>query len=190
MIRFLTTIVLSGLMALALTDRVFAQSDSSIKSASAFSSFFEVSESAKDLSRIERIGYVCGASLAFSLFDYIGANATKSNNSARTAYRVLEVTVQTAITYFLYKKCGLNSAISFNVIWWTWGDDLAYYGWAYTLNPKRPWEGRYYNGFQGDAVSWASWTPIGLTRKKDSLIDKATLTIQAMLGFSISIAIL
>ena len=183
-------IIFTALVAFAMTDCVFAQSDSSIKPFSTTSSFFQVSESAKDLTKIERIGYVCGASLAFSLFDYIGSNATKNNNGARTAYRILEVTVQTAITYFLYKKCGLNSAISFNVIWWTWGDDLAYYGWAYVFNPKPPWEGRNYNGFQGDAISWASWTPIGLTRKKDSLIDKATISIQAMLGFSISIAIL
>ncbi|MFI5264273.1 MAG: hypothetical protein ACHQM6_07145, partial [Candidatus Kapaibacterium sp.] len=152
--------------------------------------FFETSESAKHLSRIERIGYVCGASLAFSLFDYIGANSTKFSDPGRAVYRVIEVTVQTGISYFLYKKCGLSSAISFNLIWWTWGDDIAYYGWAYALNPKRPWEGRYYNGLQSDGISWAGWTPIGLTRKQKSLIDKATLLTQAMIGFSISIAIL
>jgi hypothetical protein len=183
-------VFLTSLIIFVMSDCVFAGSDTTIAPSSACSSFFHVSDSAKNLTTIERIGYVCGASLGFSLFDYIGFNATKTNHSAQIAYRVLSVGVQTAITYFLYKECGLNSAIAFTLIWWTWGDDLAYYGWAYAINPKRPWEGRYYNGFQGDAISWASWTPIGLTRKKNSLIDKATLTIQAMLGFSISIAIL
>lgn len=186
----LPKIIQTCLIAIALTSSVYAQADSSIKPSAPFSSFFQISESAKNLTRIERIGYVCGASLAFSLFDYVGSNATKTNNTARAFYRALEFSAQTAITYFLYKNCGLNSAISFTVIWWTWGDDIAYYGWAYAINPKRPWEGRNFNGLQSHGISWAWWTPIGLTRKKESLIDKATLMVQAMLGFSISIAIL
>src|SRR5206468_6952336 len=112
-------------------------SDSLVKPHSALSSFFQISESAKNLSRGERIGYVCAASLAFSLFDYIGHNATKTDHAARLAYRIFQPAVQAGITYFLYKQCGLNSAISFNIIWWTWGDDLAYYGWAYLINPKK-----------------------------------------------------
>jgi len=184
-------ILLCFLLAFVLSREVYAQADSSQKSSvKEPEGFFEPSESSKKLSRIERIGYVCGASLAFSLFDYIGSNATKFSHSGRAVYRVVEVAAQIGISYFLYKKCGLSSAISFNLIWWTWGDDVAYYGWAYTLNPKRPWEGRNYNGLQSDGISWAGWTPIGLARKQNSLIDKATLLTQAMLGFSISIAIL
>jgi hypothetical protein len=175
--------LLSGLLIFAVPG--FAQEKSTNSDG-----FFHVSDSAQNFSRIERIGYVCGASLAFSLFDYIGANATKTNTTARSAYRVLEVAVQAGISYFLYKKLGLSSAISFNLIWWTWCDDIAYYGWAYLINPKPPWEGRYFNGMQSDYVSWAGWTPIGLTRKHGSLIDQAVLVTQAMIGFSISIAIL
>jgi hypothetical protein len=175
---------------LLLGSDVCAQLDSTKANPRPTSGFFEVSESAKTLTRIDRIGYVCGASLAFSLFDYVGFNATKSSTTALSVYRVLQVATQSGITYFLYKECGLSSAISFNLIWWTWGDDIGYFGWAYAFNPKPPWEGRYHNGLQSYDISWASWTPIGLTRKKGSLIDKATLVIQAMFGFSISIAIL
>lgn len=175
-------IILIAIIVFSFTDRIFAQSDSSIKPVPAFTSFFKVSESAKDRTKIERIGYVCGASLAFSLFDYIGYNLVRDDHNAVFYYRILETAIGSALTYFLYKECGINSAISFDLIWWTWGDDLGYYGWANLL------KSRY--GFKLQSVTWAGWTPIGLTRKKNSIIDNATLTIQAMIGFSISIGIL
>ena len=141
---------------------------------------------------LEKAAYVVGASLAFSLFDYVGFSLIRQEPEPHTAYRILQVAVQSAITYFLYKQCGLPSAISFNVIWWTWGDDLAYNGWAYLFNPTPypPWENRTINGLQENAITWAGWTPIGLTRKQGTRIPKDVLIPQAIVGFSISMAIL
>jgi hypothetical protein len=150
------------------------------------------SAKAQDSTRLERYGYVIGASLAYSLFDYVGWSLERNDNFRTTSlYRILEGTVQAAITYFLYKECGLSSAISFTLLWWTWVDDLAYYGWANVLNPHwPPWENRTVTGLMGNGVTWAGWTPIGLLRKQGSVIDKYALIAQAIVGFSISMPIL
>ena len=148
-------------------------------------------ESIKQKSMLEKVGYVCGASLAFSLFDYIGFGLVRETPGPHTGYRVLQVAVQSAITYFLYKQCGLPSAISFNLIWWTWGDDLAYNGWGNVFNMHYPpWENRSVNGLSENQITWASWTPIGLLRPKGQRIPKDALFGQAIIGFSLSIAIL
>ena len=139
---------------------------------------------------LTKAAYVVGASLAFSLFDYVGYNLTRHDiepylqrpHGWLTGYRILQVAVQSAITYFLYKECGLSSAISFNLIWWTWGDDLAYYGLMYY--------GSHSNAISTDEITWAGWTPIGLTRRQGSIIPQDVLIPQAIVGFSISMAIL
>ena len=146
-----------------------------------------------------KAAYVVGASLAFSLFDYVGYSFTRPEGEHFTrrdpallsVYRVLQVAVQSAITYFLYKECGLSSAISFNLIWWTWGDDLAFNGWGYLFDPVYPpWANRENNDLRGNAVKWAGWTPIGLTRRQGTIIPTDVLIPQAIVGFSISMAIL
>jgi hypothetical protein len=144
----------------------------------------------RDSNKLERIAYVVGGSLSFSLLDFLGFNLTEGHKSARSVYRVIQVTSQAAITYFLYKKFGLSSAISFSLIWWTWGDDLGFYGWTNLINPANPWFNRLDNGLHGNQVTWAGWTPIGLTRRQGTVIDKYTLFAQTLIGFSISIAIL
>jgi hypothetical protein len=155
---------------------------------------FHSDSSAANTTKLERIAYVCGASLAFSLFDYIGYNLCRYNNKAPLSYRLLQAAVQGGISYYLFRKCGLPSAISFNIIWWTWGDDLAYYGWgdianpswAHNLNPQ--WTSSH--SFRTNDITWAGWTPIGLLHRKGAVIDKFSLLTQAMIGFYISIAIL
>ena len=151
---------------------------------------FISSSRGQDSTRFERVAYVLGASLGISLFDYEGYNLEKNHGAfANTAYRITYIAVQAALSYFLYKQLGLPSAISFNLIWWTWGDDLAYYGWAETLN-SFAMEGRKHTGLEGNGIYWAWWTPIGLMRPKDSRIDKSALVAQAVIGFSVSLAIL
>ena len=140
--------------------------------------------------RLERYELVIGSALVFSLEDYVGYNLVKRNNSAPISYRILEGTIQTAISYFLYKTCGLSSAISFNLMWWTWNDDLAYYGWANVINPSGAWENRSNYGLRDPEPYWAWWTPIGLLRPKNSLIARSALFAQAAVGFSVSIGIL
>ncbi len=148
-----------------------------------------------DSNRIACYEYVVGASLAYSLFDYVGYNLANRTSFLPT-YRILEGTVQAAISYFLYKQCGLSSAIAFNLIWWTWNDDLLYYGWADLFNlpsdalPTSDWENRSNSGLLDRSPYWAWWTPIGLLRPKYAPIARSALIAQAVVGFSVSMAIL
>jgi hypothetical protein len=151
----------------------------------------------QDSTRLKRIEYVLGASLTFSLIDYIGYNLVRRQEGSPFWYRCIEATEQTAISYFLYKECGLSSVISFNLIWWTWGDDLGYYGWTNLFNPASPnalnsfvWENRTNSGLLLSDINWAGWTPIGLVRPQGSWIARNALVAQAIIGLSISMAIL
>src|ERR1017187_6250425 len=74
-----------------------------------------------------RTAFVVGSSLVFSFADYVAFNLLKKAAGAQAGgdferppiFNISRVLVQSAITYFLYKECGLSSAISFNLIWWT-----------------------------------------------------------------------
>jgi hypothetical protein len=149
--------------------------------------FHTIIRAQTDSTRLVRIGYVLGSSALFGLADYYAWNLIHVPVSI--PYRLVQGTVQAAITYFLYREFGIGSAISFTILWWSWCDDLAYYGWANALNAFT-WEGRNHNGFMGNGVTWAGWTPIGLLRKQGNIIDKYALIAQAIVGFSISMPIL
>jgi hypothetical protein len=138
--------------------------------------------------KLEHAGWVLGSSLAFSFADYIGFNMTRYNSKAsQITFRTLQILLQSGLSYFLYNKCGLNSAIAFNLIWWTWCDDWGFYGWAYTSRLYPWWDN---SGYRGGSVTWAGWTPIGLLRKHGSPIALDALVAQSIIGFAISIAIL
>ncbi len=145
--------------------------------------------------RLEHVGFVLGASLVFSLGDYLGFNLLKYSEGnfasfrVPVAFRIIEGTAQAAITYFLYKECGLNSAISFDLIWWTWGDDIAYYGWSYLID-QFPWESRSTGLLPFSEYNSAGWTPIGLVRPQGSYIARSSLVAQAIIGLSVSMTIL
>ena len=143
-------------------------------------------------SKWQKLAYVAGAGATFSLLDYVGYSLIRSNNAAPEWYRLVEGTVQAGISYFLYKECGISSAISFNLIWWTWGLDLGWYGWSYVLNPASDghWENRTWSGLHLRQINWAGWTPIGLLRPHGSWIARDALYWQSIIGFAISIAIL
>ncbi len=143
--------------------------------------------------KLERVAWVTGASLAFSLFDYVGYNIVRENNRAPDWYRILQVSIQCGLSYFLLRECGLPSAISFNLIWWTWGDDIGYNGWANLINPRAHdghWENREHNGLRDNEITWAYWTPIGMLRPYKSRIPRDVLIPQAIIGFSVAVAIL
>jgi hypothetical protein len=144
--------------------------------------------------KLERIGYVIGASLVFSLFDYVVFHKvvfaeSNTDHSVPFSYRLAQSGVQTALSYLLYKQVGLSSTVAFNTIWWTWGDDIAFYGWLNLVNAGAPWYNRSFNGLQGNQVTWAGWTPIGLLRKQKTVISKDALFAQAAIGFSIALII-
>src|SRR5207302_4154835 len=150
---------------------------------------------AQDSTRLQRIGYVVGASLAFSLADYIGFNLLKQADHVNPDYhapllfRLTEGMAQAAFSYFLYKYIGLNSAIAFNLMWWTWCDDFAYYGWGYVTGIF-PWESAHESGLRFNHYTTAGWTPIGLLRPQGSSIAKSALLAQSAVGLTISMAIL
>jgi hypothetical protein len=145
---------------------------------------------AQDSTRLERYEYVIGSSLAFSMFDYLGFNyLVRTVNTSPIVYHIIQGAVQAAISYFLYEQLGLTSAISFNLLWWSWCDDLAYFGWANVLN-SFSWEDRTENGFRFHQMASAGFTPIGLLRAPHSYIARDALIAQAAVGLSVSMAIL
>ena len=145
-------------------------------------------------SKLERIAYVVGASLIFSLFDYVAFHKVvfapdNKDLSVPFSYRVAQSSVQVGLSYLLYKEMGLSSVAAFNTIWWTWGDDLAFYGWLNLINAAPPWYNRSFHGFQGNGVTWAGWTPVGLVRPQNTIISKDVLITQVLIGFSIAMVI-
>jgi hypothetical protein len=145
---------------------------------------------------LTKLLYLGGASLLYSGIDYVGFNATNRNPTALGIYRVCQVLMQGAITWFLYEKLGLSTAIGFNLIWWTFGDDFLYYTYAEAVNPGAPWESRgaMKASIFGNQCYWAYWTPVGLSRgaSRHKVIAGDTLLAQtligAVLGISITIA--
>jgi hypothetical protein len=144
--------------------------------------------------RLERYELVIGSGLVFSLGDYIGFNLLKKAHGEQgfktpLFFRIAEGITQAAITFFLYKECGLSSAISFNLIWWTWGDDFTYYEWEQLLG-FFPWDHRSGSGLRFRKYDSAGWMPIGLTRLQGSMIARSTLIAQAVIGLSISMTVI
>ncbi len=156
-------------------------------------SFPQKGATANRLSQEEKLLYLFGASVVYAGFDYVGFNITKSNPTALTIYRVLQVATQAAISWLLYDQVGLTTAISFNVIWWTFGDDILYYGYAELFNPGGGWESRgaFRNSIIGNQCTWAYWTPIGITRGIDrkKVIAGDTLIAQSLIGAILAVSL-
>lgn len=135
---------------------------------------------------------VLGVTLGYSLFDYVGYNLTKNNPTSLRAYRVLQAITHVSCTYYLYQKHGTKAALAFNVIWWTFGDDLLYYGYASMFNPGGSWEGRdVAQSVMQKGVRHAYWTPLGRMRGSDrrTPISGDAIQAQAALGFIAAIAL-
>jgi hypothetical protein len=144
-------------------------------------------------SATDKLLYLGGASLLFAGIDYFGFNLTRRNDTHLAIYRVFQVLTQAAITWFLYDKLGLPTAIGFNLIWWTFGVDFLYYGYAELINPGHPWESRgdlKSKVFDHDA-NWAWWTPVGIARgmRRTDGISGDTLVAQSLVGAALGIAI-
>jgi hypothetical protein len=137
----------------------------------------------------EPVLYVAGSVAAFSLFDYVGYNIAKSDATSLTVYRIVQVAVQAGLSYFLYDQCGLPAAISFNLIWWTFGVDWAYYGWAELLNPSGRWESR---GVTHRAtyptVRHGTWTAGSIVAGRP--LTQREMIAQSVIGLSLSFIIL
>jgi hypothetical protein len=151
---------------------------------------------AQDSTRYERIAYVVGASVGFSLVDYVAFNYAQAylgvdhRNFTNTIYHGLFGLLGVAINYFLFEKFGWKGLAGFDLIWWTWGDDLGYMAWANILNPPSPhWPNRSTEQFT-DNICCAEWTPAGLMQGYRGGLPRSTLFGQAAIGFAISMGIL
>ena len=147
---------------------------------------------APGLDKTERLLYLSGAVVGFSVFDYIGFNATKGDRGSLIAYRVVQTAVQGLITWFLVEKCGWRTALSFNIIWWTFGMDFLYYGIAESevLRLDKSWEGKgiLKQAVMDNGAQHAWWTPAGLVQPGRP-VSGQTLILQSLIGLSVSIAI-
>lgn len=137
----------------------------------------------------EKAAWVAGSTLALGLYDYIGYNLAKENSTSEGIYRVSFVLVQAGVTYLLYEKFGLPSAIAVNLIWWTFGVDMVFYGIS-EISPlggqfsgPGSWEEDSRNG-----IKHAGWTPVGLVRGGER-IPRNTIVAQSIIGAAIGIGI-
>jgi hypothetical protein len=134
----------------------------------------------------EKLLWLGAASLSFSLFDYVGFNLVRNSSTHTLIYRVLHVAVQAGMSWLLYDKLGLPTAVAFNLMWWTWGLDALFYGYTELFNRGGGWSGR--GAFRKDIMqnncTWASWTPVGIARGMDNSkpIAGDTLVAQFLLG--------
>ena len=129
--------------------------------------------------------YLAGSALGFGLFDYVGFNLARGT-SALPLYRAIQALVQIGITWFLYEAVGLPTAIGFNLIWWSWGADVIYYGYTELFNAGGKWErrGAFEQQIMGNHCTWAWWTPVGIAQGMDrnKVITGDTLVAQSLVG--------
>ena len=145
--------------------------------------------------KLEKAAWVSGGAVALGIYDYFGYNLTKRSSVASAVYRSTFFLAQGIITYILYEKFGLPSAIGFNLIWWTFGVDMVFYGVCeMNTNTRGSWGSR--GAWAEDSwngIGHAYFTPIGLLRgaRTGNRIATNTIVAQAiaggLLGISISI---
>jgi hypothetical protein len=141
----------------------------------------------------EKLLWLAGATLSYAMFDYVGFNLVRDNNTTLPIYRVMQACVQAGITWLLYEKLGLPTAAAFNLVWWTWGADALFYGYTELFNVGGNWRGR--GVFQSDIMdnncTWASWTPVGMLRGMDASrpIAGDTLLAQVLVGAAAAMTI-
>jgi hypothetical protein len=142
----------------------------------------------------ERALWTTGAVLTFSTFDYIVIGFFRPDNEH--IYKLVQYAFQAGISYFLYKKCGLSSTIGFNLIWWTYGADLGYYGICELRgnsdSMRWPGAGSYARDTR-NGNPFIGWTPIGLLRGARAVethpVANNTVIAQSLVGAFIGLGI-
>jgi hypothetical protein len=140
---------------------------------------------------LEKAAWVGGSTVLLGVYDYVGYNLSHRNPTTLTGYRISFYLLQAALTYILYEKFGLPSAIGLNLIWWTFGVDMVYYA-ICELNPhgSDAWAGK--GSWASDSrsgIGHANWTPIGLLRGGRGRIAGDTIVAQSLAGAAIGISI-
>jgi hypothetical protein len=139
--------------------------------------------------------WVTGGVLTYATFDYLVVGLFRPDHL--NIYKLLQYAVQAGITYVLYKECGLSSAIGFNLIWWTFGADMVYYGICElrgnTSSRRWPGAGSWAEDNENGGYAGAGWTPVGLVRGARAVethpIPTNTLVAQSLAGAVIGIGI-
>lgn len=141
----------------------------------------------------EKLLWLAGASITFSLFDFVAFNHVRATGASMPAYRVLQTMVQAGISWILYEYAGLPTAVAFNIAWWTWSMDALYYVYADTLDLKNGWEprGSFETNIMGNRCTWAWWTPVGIAQGMNNKkpIAGDTLMAQMLLGAALAITV-
>ncbi len=142
----------------------------------------------------EKLLWLAGASITFSLFDFVAFNHVRATGASMPAYRVLQTMVQAGISWILYEYAGLPTAVAFNIAWWTWSMDALYYVYADTLDiEKHGWEprGSFETNIMGNRCTWAWWTPVGIAQGMNNKkpIAGDTLMAQMLLGAALAITV-
>lgn len=126
----------------------------------------------------------------FSAFDAIGyfhlfwggnqKEPVPQKHHRLVSYRFLQTSVQFLITAFLYSIAGIESAITFNLLWWFGVCDLLYYGLL-----KQ-------NFFEYGEMFWLWWTPAGFLNKIRIVpqISATVAVIQGIIGLILSVVYL
>ena len=131
--------------------------------------------------------------LLYAFGDYVGYNLTRHDPRLLRGYRIAQAVMQIALSVAAWRYASVATAIAFNLIWWTFGEDILYYGFAAVLNPGGRWEsrGNFRRYVLGNKCTWAFWTPIGILRGMDrrKQIAGSTLIAQASAGLVLAIGI-
>jgi len=135
---------------------------------------------------------LAGAAL-FALYDYVGYNISLRknwvNNKFVNPYRISQSLVQVLITILLLIFAGWQSALGFNIIWWSWGCDVLFYFYCTSLHIYKD-RGIFTKQVLGNQVTWAWWTPYGLMfTKKEQAVRWTKLITQVITGLILTLAV-
>jgi hypothetical protein len=129
--------------------------------------------------------------LVYALGDYIGYNLTRHDTRQLRRYRIGQVCMQMVLTGLTWFAASWATALAFNLIWWTFGEDILYYAFAAILNPGGRWEsrGNFRKNILGNRCTWAFWTPAGMMRgmNRAACIPARVLIPQAIAGLFLAV---
>jgi len=142
---------------------------------------------AEDDANMTRLPVLAAVCMAYALLDYLGYNLTRHDARLLRRYRAAQAAMQVALTAAAWLLASAATAIAFNMIWWTFGEDILYYAFAAMFNPGGRWEsrGNFRRYVLGNQCTWAFWTPIGLLRGMDRTKRIAGSTLIAQAGASL-----
>lgn len=130
--------------------------------------------------------YVLGASGVYVMYDYLlyANNQWSAGSAEEIAFRVSQLMLQGALTWFLAEECGIKAAIAFNVLWLTWNLDAAYYGVYDLFKGTSTWK----TEVESNTVTWARHTPVGwFSSPQSARALKIQMSVGVLVSFIITI---